>query len=109
MQTHKLALLFVLTVSLSGIFTAEASAQGAGTELKQIFARVGFVPAPDCICNETARIMDSHPAQWSRQNIQWIEGRIKLAAPKLGVKYRPVLVRKSVMLAVRRAARNERR
>ena len=85
-----------------------SSCGGAGTELKKIYARFGLVPSPNCSCHETARIMDQHPAQWSRDNIQWIECRIQQAAPGLGVKYRPILARRTIKMAIRRAARKER-
>ncbi len=84
------------------------TATGAGTELKKIYARFGIVPGPNCSCNETARIMDMYPAQWSRDNMAWIESRIEAAAPGLGVQYRPILVRRTIKMAIRRAARQER-
>jgi hypothetical protein len=92
----------------TGNVGCSAASAGAGTELKKIYARFGIVPSPTCSCHETARIMDLHPAQWSRDNMAWIECRIEEAAPGLGVKYRPVLARRTIKIAIRRAARQER-
>jgi hypothetical protein len=83
-------------------------AGGAGTHLKAFFKKwFGQVASPNCSCNAVAAQMDRLGPQWCRDNMEWILGEIQKNAEKRGLPYIRAVVEPIVMLAIRKAERDQ--
>jgi hypothetical protein len=77
-------------------------ASGAGTELTKLLHRFAR-PIAGCKCRKHAREMDENGTEWCRQNIEMIVGWLAEESRKRKVYPVPVLLRRIVILAIRRA------
>jgi hypothetical protein len=83
-------------------------ANGPGTELKKLLAKVGITATPDCACNARAAEMDRREQEtpgWCEANLDTIVGWLREQAAARGLPFLDVAGR----LLVRRAIANARR
>jgi hypothetical protein len=80
-------------------------ANGPGTELKKLLARVGITATPDCSCNARAAEMDRQGVEWCEANLDTIVGWLREQAEARGLPFLDIAGR----LLVRRAIQNARK
>lgn len=82
---------------------------GAGTHLKKFFWKwFGQKASPTCSCNAVAERMDRMGPQWCRENMEWILGEVQKNAEKRGLPFIKAVVEPIVLLAIRKAERDQR-
>jgi len=89
----------------TAIASAAPPANGPGTELKKLLARVGITATPDCACNARAAEMDRQGVEWCEANIDTIVGWLREQAEARGLPFLDLAGR----MLVRRAIRNARK
>lgn len=85
--------------------TTQVSVGKPGAELKEMLARLGFQPSPNCKCSSKARAMDLKGVDWCEQNIETIIEWLKEEATARGLPFFAMPAR----MLVRRAIANARR
>jgi len=83
---------------------APEPADGPGTELKKLLARIGITASPDCSCNACAGEMDRQGCDWCEANVDTIVGWLREQAEARGLPFLDLAGR----MLVRRAIRNAR-
>jgi hypothetical protein len=84
-------------------------ANGPGTELKKLLAKVGITATPDCACNAKAREMDARGCDWVEENEATVVGWLREEAAKRRLPFFDaagrVLVRRAIANARKEQAR----
>jgi hypothetical protein len=81
-------------------------ANGPGTELKKLLARVGITASPDCACNARAAEMDRQGVEWCEANLDIIVGWLREQAEARGLPFLDIAGRLLVKRAISNARRN---
>lgn len=80
------------------------AANGPGTHLKGLLARIGIQAKPNCSCAKRAAEMDINGPQWCEANIDTISGWLSAEASKRGLPYVHAVGKALVRLAIRRCS-----